>query len=156
MTMTDAAPAAPARSIEDPPRPTEASGPDPRPATLARRLGPASGAMVAPFAQALSSLALQVIAVRELGADGFGVYALLYAAVVMAMALSNGLVGDSLTVLDRGRPEVRGAISVTAWASTIAAGAIAVVATGSRRGPMPRCSASPWLRSWPRTWSVAC
>ncbi|MDE0804278.1 MAG: hypothetical protein OSA99_13270 [Acidimicrobiales bacterium] len=89
----------------------------------ARGRGPA-GALVAPFVQAISSLVLQVIAVRELGAEGFGVYALLYSGVLMAMALSNGLVGDSLTVLDRADPPLRGAMSLVALVST---GAVAIV-----------------------------
>lgn len=99
-------------------------------AALVRRGSAAGGAMVAPFAQALSSLALQVIAVRELGADGFGVYALLYSGIVMAMALSNGLVGDSLTVLDRSRPTLRGGVTVVGWISTAATGLLGLLGAG--------------------------
>lgn len=113
------------------------------PSTAFRQLaqrgrGPA-GALAAPFVQASSSLVLQVIAIRELGAEGFGVYALLYSGVLMAMALSNGLVGDSFTVLDRRDPRLRGALLVVGVASTLLVGGIGFVvawATGLLSGPL--------------------
>ena len=51
---------------------------------------------------------------RALGAEGLGVFGLLYGGLVLATALATGLVGDALTVLDRqaerlqGRPAGRG------------------------------------------------
>ncbi|WP_345215722.1 hypothetical protein [Georgenia halophila] len=70
----------------------------------------AFGALAGQVSLALSSFTLQVIASRELGADGFGTYALLFGAIVMATALTTGLLGDSLTVLDRHDPAVRVAL----------------------------------------------
>ncbi|MPV36582.1 hypothetical protein [Georgenia subflava] len=70
----------------------------------------AFGALAGQLTLALSSLALQVGASRELGADGFGTYALLFGAIVMATALTTGLLGDSLTVLDRHDRAIRVAL----------------------------------------------
>ncbi len=75
---------------------------------------PASGAVAAQTSQALASLALQVVVARTLGSPGLSTYALLYGGVVLATAVVTGLVGDSLTVVDRSRPEVRGGLA--AWA----------------------------------------
>lgn len=72
--------------------------------------GPAVAALGAQVSVAGGSFLIQVLAARELGAAGFGTFAILFGAVVMAAAVSTGLVGDSLTVLDRGRPEVRSAL----------------------------------------------
>jgi O-antigen/teichoic acid export membrane protein len=95
---------------------------------LVQRVGRVSGAAVAPFTQALSSLLLQVVSLRSLGAEGFGVYALLYSGLLVITALSSGLVGDSLTVLDRSRPEVRAGLVVVGWVSTPLGGAVALLA----------------------------
>jgi O-antigen/teichoic acid export membrane protein len=58
----------------------------------------------------VSSFILQVGASRELGPAGFGTFALLFGAIIMATALSTGLLGDSLTVLDRTDPAIRAAL----------------------------------------------
>ncbi len=75
----------------------------------------ALGAVAAQLTQALASFVLQVIAARELGAQGFGIYAFMLGSIVMATALTTGLVGDSLTVLDRGRRAVRVALVTVAF-----------------------------------------
>ncbi len=68
------------------------------------------GGVAAQGSQALTGLALQVLAARLLGVEGLGRFAALYAFLVLATALSSGLVGDSLTVLDRHRPAIRSAL----------------------------------------------
>lgn len=80
-----------------------------------RSRAPAVGALVAQVAQALGNFVLQVLAARELGASGLGLFAFLFGALVMATAVSTGLVGDSLTVLDREEPAVRAALWRTGW-----------------------------------------
>ncbi len=67
----------------------------------------ALAAAAAPFVQAAGSLVVQLLAARELGAAGFARWALLLSLLVFLAALASGLVGDSLTVLDRHRPAVR-------------------------------------------------
>jgi len=95
---------------------TSAVAPTP---TGARERGPtrlpALGALVAQVAQALGNFVVQVLAARELGATGIGMFAFMFGALVMATALSSGLVGDSLTVLDRADPSVRAALWRVAW-----------------------------------------
>lgn len=81
-----------------------------RTGTGARLPGPAAAALAAQVTVAGGSFLVQALAARELGAAGFGTFAILFGAVVMATAVSTGLVGDSLTVLDRGRPEVSNAL----------------------------------------------
>ena len=80
------------------------------PGARRRRLPTATGAVAAQAAQAGGGFLVQVLAARELGADGFAAFAFMYGAMIMATALSSGLVGDSLTVLDRHDPEVRAAL----------------------------------------------
>jgi O-antigen/teichoic acid export membrane protein len=70
----------------------------------------AFGALAGQVTLALSSFVLQVGASRELGAAGFGTFSLLLGAIVMATALTTGLLGDSLTVLDRRDPAIRAAL----------------------------------------------
>ncbi|WP_131106062.1 lipopolysaccharide biosynthesis protein [Ornithinimicrobium sufpigmenti] len=70
----------------------------------------ALGGVGAQGTQAIVSLALQVIAARVLGAEGLGLFAAVYALIVMATAVSSGFVGDSLTVLDRADRRVRAAL----------------------------------------------
>lgn len=67
-------------------------------------------ALAAQVTLAASSLVLQLFAARELGAAGLGQYALLFGAIVMATAVSTGLIGDTLTVLDRHEAGVRAAL----------------------------------------------
>lgn len=78
----------------------------------ARSMGPAAGALAAQLVLTAGSLVLQVVAARTLGADGLGLFALLFGGIVMATAVSTGLVGDSLTVLDRHEAGVRSALGL--------------------------------------------
>ena len=86
---------------------------------LARR--PASGAVTGQVTQALAGLVLQVAAARFLGAAGLATFALIYGLIVLVTAVTSGMVGDSLTVLDRGEPRVRAGLHV--WALLVAGGA---------------------------------
>jgi O-antigen/teichoic acid export membrane protein len=73
-----------------------------------RRVRPiALGAIAAQFSQAIASFLLQVLAYRYTGETGLGVFALIFGLVVLATAITTGLVGDSLTVLDRSDPAIR-------------------------------------------------
>jgi len=94
------------------------------PARPRARLG-ALGGIAAQLSQAMGSLLLQVVAARMLGAEGLGAFAVLYGLVIMATAVSTGLVGDSLTVLDRGRRGIRAALQTVLLA---VAGLAALVA----------------------------
>jgi O-antigen/teichoic acid export membrane protein len=85
---------------------------------------PATGALAAQGTQAVAGLALQVAAVRELGAAGLAAFSLAYGAIVLATAVCSGLVGDSLTVLDRHAPGIRAGLHVSA---VLVSGAAAVV-----------------------------
>ncbi|WP_152187760.1 lipopolysaccharide biosynthesis protein [Georgenia satyanarayanai] len=78
---------------------------------LARLPHRALGALAGQVTLALGSFVLSVVAARTLGATGFGTYALLFGAVVMATAVTTGLLGDSLTVLDRHDPGVRASLT---------------------------------------------
>ena len=82
---------------------------------------PASGAVTGQVTQALAGLVLQVAAARFLGAAGLATFALIYGLVVLVTAVASGMVGDSLTVLDRAAPAVRGGLHV--WAVLVAGGA---------------------------------
>ncbi len=75
---------------------------------------PATGALAGQAGQAVAGLALQVVAARELGAAGLATFSLIYGAMVLATAVCSGLVGDSLTVLDRQRPDLRAGLHVGA------------------------------------------
>lgn len=86
-----------------------------------RKVGRIAGAVAGQLSQALASFVLQVIAARALGASGLGTYALLYSVIVTAAALSNGLIGDSLTVLDRGDRSIRAGLVNWAWLSSVSA-----------------------------------
>jgi len=85
---------------------------------------PATGALTAQGTQAVAGLALQVAAARELGAAGLAAFSLAYGAIVLATAVCSGLVGDSLTVLDRHAPGIRAGLHVSA---VLVSGAAAVV-----------------------------
>ena len=74
--------------------------------------------------QALGSFVLQVAAARLLGAAGLGTFALLTSAMIMATAVSNGLVGDSLTVLPREQAAVRASLQNWCWITAAVAGAV--------------------------------
>jgi O-antigen/teichoic acid export membrane protein len=93
---------------------------------------PATGAVAGQAGQAVAGLALQVVAARELGAAGLATFSVVYGAMVLATAVCSGLVGDSLTVLDRHRPDIRaglhvGAVAVSAVAALL--GGVLALAT---------------------------
>jgi O-antigen/teichoic acid export membrane protein len=74
---------------------------------------------------ALSGLAVQIAAARELGAAGLAAFSLGYGALVLGTAVSSGLVGDSLTILDRREPRIRAGL--LAWTALVC---LAVSAAG--------------------------
>lgn len=92
--------------------------------TTARKKLGVLGGIAAQFSQALASLVLQIFAARVLGAEGLGAFAVLFGVVVMMTAVSTGLVGDSLTVLDRSNPAIRSALQ--RWLLVAAASAVVV------------------------------
>lgn len=79
----------------------------------------ALGAIGAQVSQTSNSFVLQLVAARELGSDVFGVFALLFGAIVMATAISSGLIGDSLTVLDRTDPDIYCALRTLAASAVV-------------------------------------
>jgi O-antigen/teichoic acid export membrane protein len=81
-------------------------------------------AMAAQFTQAFTSLALGLVAVRALDPTGFGRYSLIISTLLVMTGLTTGLVGDSLTVLDRHQPQVRYALQVTAVGSAMVCAAV--------------------------------
>ena len=88
---------------------------------LARLLGRrATAAVLGQGTQALAGLALQVAAARLLGAGGLAVFALAYGALVLGTAVCSGLVGDSLTVLDRTDRGTRAGLHV--WTALVSTG----------------------------------
>lgn len=88
---------------------------------LARLLGRrATAAVLGQGTQALAGLALQVAAARLLGAGGLAVFALVYGALVLGTAVCSGLVGDSLTVLDRADRGTRAGLHV--WTALVSTG----------------------------------
>lgn len=94
---------------------------------------PATGALTGQVTQAAAGLVLQVAAARSLGAAGLATFSLFYGAVVLVTAVAGGLVGDSLTVLDRAQPGIRAALHV--WGVAVAGasgvlGAVLAVVTG--------------------------
>jgi O-antigen/teichoic acid export membrane protein len=89
----------------------------------------AAGAVLGQVTQAIAGLVLQAAAARYLGAAGFAAFALGYGLVVLATAVCSGLVGDSLTVLDRTEPRVRAGLH--GWAALVSAGAGAVGAAAA-------------------------
>lgn len=101
----------------------------------------AVGAVGAQVTLAFGSFVLQALAARSLTAEGLGAFALLFGSVVIATAVSSGLVGDSLTVLDRHDPEVRSAL---AWmsVSTIGIAVTAGFVLASSLGGLPLSTAA--------------
>jgi O-antigen/teichoic acid export membrane protein len=81
----------------------------------------ATGAVVGQVTQAIAGLVLQVAAARYLGAAGLATFSLIYGAIVLVTAVSSGMVGDSLTVLDRHEPRVRAGLHV--WSAVVSVGA---------------------------------
>jgi O-antigen/teichoic acid export membrane protein len=99
---------------------------------------PAVAAALAQLAQAAGSFVLQVVAAHALGARGLGVVSLCLGVIILVTAVTSGLVGDSLTVLDRHEPSVRAALQgltlvMVAAGSTVAA--LALNLTGILDGP---------------------
>ena len=72
---------------------------------------------------AASSLLLSLVALRELGTAGLGVFSLLLGVLITVNAVQTGWIGDSLTVLDRFDPGIRRALFQSQW---IAIGLIAL------------------------------
>lgn len=103
-----------------------------------RRLRPprAVGAITSQATQALGNFVLQLIAARELGASGLGVFALLFGSIIMVTALSTGLVGDSLTILDRKDRAIRSALRTLAL-GVILLGTASAVALAVSVGDLP-------------------
>jgi O-antigen/teichoic acid export membrane protein len=88
---------------------------------LAHLLGRrATAAVLGQGTQALAGLALQVVAARLLGAGGLAVFALGYGVLVLGTAVCSGLVGDSLTVLDRTDRGTRAGLHV--WTVLVSTG----------------------------------
>lgn len=92
----------------------------------------AAGALAAQITLALSSFVLQVLAARQLGPAGLGTFALLFGGIVMATAITTGLIGDSLTVLDRRDQKIASALFRLGWllitAFSLVGAAVVVVA----------------------------
>jgi hypothetical protein len=98
---------------------------------------PVSGALAGQGTYALSGLVVQVAAARELGAAGLAAFSLGYGALVLGTAVCSGLVGDSLTILDRAEPRIRaGLLGWTALVSLTVALAGVLAATWSHLVPL--------------------
>lgn len=82
---------------------------------------PASAAVAGQVSQALAALVLQVAAARFLGAAGLATFSLIYGLLILVAGVASGMVGDSLTVLDRAEPRIRAGLHV--WALLVAGGA---------------------------------
>jgi O-antigen/teichoic acid export membrane protein len=91
----------------------------------------AAASVSAEVIQSATSFLLSLIAVRELGAGDLGVFVLLYNCVVLATSVTTGLIGDSLTVLDRERREVRGGLQVVSLGVAACGGLLAMAITGA-------------------------
>lgn len=100
----------------------------------------ALGAIAAHLSQALGSFVLQLLAARALGAAGLGLFALVYSVLLMASAVSTGLIGDSLTILDRQRDTIRSGLQRWAVTAALASGLAAAAATALSRTLTPRGS----------------
>jgi O-antigen/teichoic acid export membrane protein len=99
----------------------------------------ATSAVGAQLAQAGASVVLSIAAARWLGADGLGVFGLLSGGVTLACAITTGLVGDSLTVLDRSDRRIRAGLQVVGlWCAflTVVVGTVACGATGLLSWPL--------------------
>ncbi|MCB1001212.1 MAG: hypothetical protein KDB33_02795 [Acidimicrobiales bacterium] len=92
----------------------------------------ASGAAVVQLVQALGSFLLQAIVARTLGLDGLAVFSALFGVMVLGAGVASGMVGDSLTVLDRTAARIRS--SLVSWAAVVAVGGAAVAVVVSASG----------------------
>lgn len=87
-------------------------------AQLTGRRGVARRGAVAMFAQtinSLSNLMVSIVVARLLGPSALGRFALLFTILLTLVALQTAWVGDSLTVLDRGRSSIRQGIATSQW-----------------------------------------
>jgi O-antigen ligase/O-antigen/teichoic acid export membrane protein len=82
------------------------------------------GAIISQLIVAGSSLLLSLVALRELGASGLGVFSLLLGILITVNSVQTGWIGDSLTVMDRFDPGIRRALFHSQWVAIVA---IAVV-----------------------------
>lgn len=87
----------------------------------------ALAAVVAQVWQAVGSFALQIIAAWLLGAAGLGLISLCLGIIILATALTSGMVGDSLVILDRHDRRIRGGLQV--WALILAVTSMVVAGT---------------------------
>lgn len=94
--------------------------------SLIRRGLSVGTAAFAQATQALTSLGLAMLAARLLGLEALGEFSIIYGGMVLAAALTSGFVGDTLTVLDRSDPSIRGGLA--AWTVLIV---VAVSATAT-------------------------
>ena len=90
----------------------------------------AAGAAAAQVWQAVGSFGLQIVAAWTLGPVGLGLISLSLGIVVLSTALASGMIGDSLVILDRSKPAVRGALQGWALILGAASGIVAAVAMG--------------------------
>ena len=73
----------------------------------------ALAAVMAQGLTALGSVIVQVFAARQLGASGYGAFTVVNGVLLVVLAVQNGWVGDSLTVLNRWNPRTRSALTVS-------------------------------------------
>src|SRR5690606_36563309 len=95
----------------------------------------AVGALAGQVTLALGNFVLAIVAARELGPTGLGAYALMFGVIVMATAATTGLLGDSLTVLDRRDPPIRASLSRIALGLTAALAVTAFVVARATLAP---------------------
>ena len=102
---------------------------------------------------------MQVLALRLMGVEGLAKYALLFGIVVIATAVVTGLVGDSLTVLDRSDPSVRAGLrswGFLACAVVSVVPAVVALVGGMLPAGRPPCSPCRRMRSSSSNFSAAC
>ncbi|HZB68080.1 MAG TPA: hypothetical protein VE503_11740 [Ornithinibacter sp.] len=89
---------------------------------------PAVGAGVAQLAQAAGSFGLQLVAAHALGASGLGVVSLCLGVMILTTAVTSGVVGDSLTVLDRHDRRIRAGLQVWGVVLSVVGATVSAVA----------------------------
>lgn len=87
----------------------------------------ALGAVSAQVGQALGSFLLQIVAAWSLGATGLATFALGFGVIIICTGFVSGMIGDSLTVLDRHDPATRTALLGGAAVTTVLAASIGAV-----------------------------
>ncbi|NAS25153.1 hypothetical protein GT755_26150 [Herbidospora sp. NEAU-GS84] len=95
--------------------------------SLRRLVARAGGSVTSQAVTAGGSVVLQLIAVRFLGPEAFGAYAIMMAVLVAVTTVFSSWVGDSLTVLDRFNPRVRAALCASILGLTAAGTVVGVV-----------------------------